>query len=294
MSLEKRLPPLDMNAIKASVRALPALPEVVFRLIRSLDDPHMDMAQLEELVGMDQGLVTRVMRIANSPFYGLLRQVGTVRDAAMVIGFGALRNLAISTATVNHFKAMQLPGDFDYHHFWVHGMSCALAADLLAQAQGEPAGVAFTAGLLHDIGRLVLASVFPAHYIGCRDYRVEHRCSVIEGEQAVVGLAHPFIGAALAEHWHFPVLVTDAIEFHHDPAQALTPMAHIVHLADGLVRQQVSLDGEGQLRLGPHLSADSWSRYGVPLSALETLKATIAQRLQAVDEALGHSLEHDS
>lgn len=283
--------PLDLKEVMVSVRALPALPEVVFRLIQSLDDPNLDLAQLEALVTMDQALVAKVLRIANSSFYGLLRQVGTVRDAAMVMGFGALRNLAIATATINHFSSLRLPPDFTYRDFWAHGMACALAAEWLALECREPEGVAFTAGLLHDMGRLVLASDYPAHYAACRQYKVTHGCGLIEAEQAVLGLTHPTIGAAMARHWHFPLLVADAIEHHHQPDRAQTPLAHLVHLADGLVREQVRLGEDGEVTLGPYLSHASWALHGPAPQALERLRHTLQERLHAIDELIGHGQE---
>lgn len=283
MSLPLPSHALNLAEVMTSVRSLPALPEVAFRLIQSLDDPRLDLTQLEQLVAVDQALVTKVLRIANSSFYGMLRQVGTVRDAAMVVGFGALRNLAIATATMNHFGVMRLPPDFAYRDFWAHSMACALAAECLAREYREPEGVAFTAGLLHDVGRLVLASAYPAHFAACRQYQADHGARLIEAEEAVLGLTHASIGAALARHWHFPLLVTDAIEHHHRPERAQTPMAHLVHLADGLVQGQLHIDADGAITLGPRLSADSWAQHGLSPEAMERVQHTLRERLAAID-----------
>lgn len=279
--------PLDLSEVMTSVRGLPAFPEVVVRLIQSLDDPNLNMAQLEHWVTMDSALVAKLLRIANSSFYGLPRQVGTVHDATLVIGFESLRNLAIATATMNHCSAMRLPPDFAYRDFWAHGMGCALAAESLAHAHREPEGIAFTAGLLHDVGRLVLASKYPEHHAACRRYKQEHACGQIAAEEAVLGLTHPAVGAAVTSHWQFPLLVTDAIEHHHQPHRAQTPMAHLVHLADGLARNQVRLDSGNDITLGPYLCAESWGLHGLPAQALEPLQRMICERLHVIDELIG-------
>lgn len=279
--------PLDLAEVMASVRHLPALPAVALRLIRSLDDPQLDLSQLEQLIGMDQALVSKVLRIANSSFYGMLRQVGTVRDAAMVVGFEALRNLAIATAMLNHLGTMRLPPAFDYRGFGHHSMGCALAAEALAREYHEPPGVAFTAGLLHDIGRLVLASQYPAHYAACRNHKAAQGCRLIDAETAVLGLTHPEIGAAVARHWHFPLLVTDAIAHHHHPQQAQTPMAHLVHLADGWVQGQLTVSADGEVTLRPPLLASSWAQHPLPAAAMVRLQQALQPRLSAIDELIG-------
>lgn len=290
MTSSNALPRLDMNGLMPSIRTLPALPEVVFQLVRSLEDPHLDLGRLEEQVEMDQALSTKLLRVANSSFYGLLRQVGTVRDAAMVLGFGALRSMAIAAATVNHFATLRLPPDFNYRAFWSHGMACGLAAELLAREHREPEGVAFTAGLIHDIGRLVLASQFPDHLEACHLHKAKTGCGLLDAEREVLGITHPQIGAALARYWHFPVMVLDAIEFHHQPELARSPVAHIVHLADGFSRGRVGVEA-GEVVLGEHISRESWAKFGVPAARLLELRQTLDSRMSALDDVLGHAGE---
>lgn len=281
---------LDLSAVMPSIRTLPALPEVVFQLVRSLEDPLLDLGRLEEQVEMDQALSTKLLRVANSSFYGLLRQVGTVRDAAMVLGFGALRSMAIAAATVNHFATLRLPPDFHYRAFWAHGMACGLAAELLAREHREPEGVAFTAGLIHDLGRLVLASEFPDHLEACHLHKAKTGCSLLDAEREVLGITHSQMGAALARYWHFPVMVVDAIEFHHQPELARSPVAQVVHLADGLSRGKVCVES-GEVALGEHISRESWARFGVPAAKLLELRQTLDSRMSALDDVLGHAGE---
>lgn len=290
MTTPSALPPIEMSGLMPMIRTLPALPELVLQLVRSLEDPHLDLGRLEEQVELDQALSTKLLRVANSSFYGLQRQVGTVRDAAMVLGFGALRSMAIATATVNHFAALRLPPGFHYRAFWAHGMACGLAAELLAREHREPEGVAFTAGLIHDIGRLVLASQFPDHLEACFLHKIKNDCSLLDAEREVLGITHAQIGAALTRYWRFPVTVTEAIEFHHQPQQARSAVVSIVHLADAMVRGRLGV-ADGEVSLGEHVSQESWSRFGVPAAQFDELRQKLDQRMSALDDVLGHGGE---
>lgn len=275
---------LDLDTAVRSVLALPVLPEVALHLIRSLDNPDLDLDTLERRIELDQALTAKVLRIANSSFYGLSRQVETVRDASMVLGFGTLRTLAIATVTINHFATLRLPQDFKHRVFWSHSLAVGLCAELLAKRLGQFEGVSFMAGLMHDIGRLVLAACFPSHLQACTAHQKTEHCDKLTAELAVLGITHAQIGAALATHWHFPVIVVEAIALHHHPDAATTPVPHLVHLADALVN--------GKLRPGPpaewnpHVSTLSWSRHGLDNAAFEDTLLTLHARMAATDDIL--------
>lgn len=275
---------LDMATAVQSVSHLPVLPEVALQLISSLDQPNLDLATLEHQIELDQALTAKVLRIANSSFYGLPRQVETVHDASMVLGFGALRTLVLATVTVNHFATLRLPASFKHRVFWTHGMAVGLCAELLAKRLNQFEGLAFMAGLMHDIGRLVLAAYFPEHLDACDSYKRAHQCDKLEAETMVLGITHPEIGAALASHWHFPVLVVEAIALHHRPDTAATPLPHLVHLADAIVHGQLRTDVA--VALSPHVSQLSWSRYGMDTAALQHLHQTLDARLAAIQHLL--------
>lgn len=284
---------LSLEGLIPSIRTLPALPEVVFQLVRSLEDPHLDLASLEEQIATDQALSTKLLRVANSSFYGLLRQVGTVRDAAMVLGFGALRSMAIATSTINHFAAQRLPPGFHYRRFWKHGLACGLAAELLAREHKEPEGIAFTGGLIHDIGRLVLACQFPDHMEACYEYKANSATSLLEAEAQVLGITHSQIGAELVKSWHFPVSVVDAVAHHHNLRDARTLMPHIVHLGEALTRGWIHTEN-GEVVLADQVCRESWSRLPLPAQRLVSLRQKLDERMATIDEILGHSTDSPS
>lgn len=156
---------LTRSQVLEAVDSLPSLPAVVLELIASLDDDDDD-ADSDVLAGkiaLDQALSAKALRLANSPFYGLRREVMSVRDAVAVLGFRTLRNLATTAALVDAFGRNGNPS-FGFLAFWRHSVGTALCARSLVSHLGMRADVAYTAGLVHDIGRLVLATRFADAY----------------------------------------------------------------------------------------------------------------------------------
>lgn len=150
------LPPLDTDSLRAAAARLPALPAVVVELVTSLDAEDVDADTLAEIISRDQILVARLLRLANSSFYGMLGRIHSIRDAIMLIGLRGVRSLAIA-ASLSGALPRECTG-LSLQHFWRHSTATAIAAQELARRNRLPADLAFIAGLLHDIGRLILAN----------------------------------------------------------------------------------------------------------------------------------------
>lgn len=279
---------LDADVLMSSIRALPPLPEVVFKLVKSLEDPRSNIGELEKQIEMDQALSTKLLRVANSSFYGLTRQVGTVRDAAVVLGFAALRSMAIAASTISHFAGQQLPPSFDYRQFWSHGMATGIASELVARECGEAEGVAFTAGLIHDIGRLALACQFPGHMQACYEYKDFSQSTLLHAESEVLGMTHAQIGATLGRHWHFPVAVVDAIENHHQPVQACTDIPHVVLIGEALATNYGVSCSEGSA-LDLQTVDNSLLHLSLSTAEITNLQSKLADRMGTIDEILSVS-----
>lgn len=148
-----------IDSLLNQIHALPSLPSLVVEILQSFDNENVDTALLARKIASDQAIVARVMRVANSPFFGLSGQIGSISEAIVVLGFNNLRGLVTSAAIINLFPN---PGkQFDLHVFWCHSIGAAVCAKLLAKHAGVDAETAFTTGLLHDIGRLVIGVYFP-------------------------------------------------------------------------------------------------------------------------------------
>lgn len=225
---------LSQEQIVARLKNLPALPTVVCELLASFSNEAMDVTQLSRQISWDQALTARLLRVANSSFYGLQSRVATINEAVVLLGFRAVRSMVLAVSVSSLFRADHCPG-FDAAAYIRHCIGVGLAARALAQQTGRNADLAFTAGILHDIGELVLASCFAEAYSQALAYREEHDCPMVVAERDILGIDHAAVGGLLADAWHFPASLHSAVAEHHAPSAATADsLADIIHVADAI------------------------------------------------------------
>ncbi|HEY0488557.1 MAG TPA: HDOD domain-containing protein [Telluria sp.] len=256
------------DEVARNIGDLPALPTIVLELIRSFEEPGIDIARLAQTISHDQALAARTLRVANSSFYGLASKVKTINQAIMVLGFDTVRALVTAGAIVH-----ALPGtgaNLDLAQFWCHSMATAVCARNLARRTRLNQEYAFLSGLLHDIGRLVLATRFPPQYAAAMAWRDLHDAWQVDAEQQVLGIDHQQAGLMLAEAWKFPAMIQCAIATHHAPAaDGLGDIASIVHVANAIVHA-LDLCGEADA-LVPPLSRAAWDSLGLDAGVLHAV-----------------------
>ena len=263
--------PLMLEEVLADIRQLPSLPAVIGELIETLDNESAGIDQLAEGIAKDQSLAARALRVANSPFYGIQHKVASIHDAIVILGFRAVGSLVTAASVTGYFSPPRgIP--FDLTRFWRHGIGAALCARALARISGVDAEAAFTAGLLHDIGVLILVTTRPAHYAQALAWRAAHDCLLVEAEQAVLGFDHAQVGEALASRWRFPADIVRAVALHHAPDGG-TGMVDVVHVAN-ILAHALDLAGDPQARVPP-LNPEAWWRLGLDQAALKALLAGI-------------------
>ncbi len=251
---------LTLDKLERKVQQLPSLSAVVTRLLTLLQDNDITMAVLTAEMSKDQGLTVRVLRIANSPFYGMSSRIDSIQQAGTLLGLHTIHGIIVAAGIIGHFPPQQDQG-FDRHSFWLHSIGTGCCAQILARHAGLDPEQAFTAGLLHDIGKLVLAAYFEDDFSHVLAWRDEHGCLIREAEESVLGFDHSEIGARVAQHWKLPKLLVNAIRFHHALPGKVTPLAELVHVADIICR---GLDiGHGGDDLIPALHPDALSRLGL-------------------------------
>jgi putative nucleotidyltransferase with HDIG domain len=267
---------LSPEDLLGGVDDLPSLPAVVMELLGSIDEEDIDMAALAKKVSGDPALTAKTLRLANSSAFALQVKATTILQAMTILGFQATRNLITAAALTGCFPAGRCPG-FNDQAFWRHSIATAACARTLARRVRFNPDYAFTAGLLHDIGRLVLVTRFPDRYRTVLLLRAEQDCDLIEAERAVLGVDHVDAGVALARHWNFSDTMVQAIAFHHQPeASGAGFLATIVHVASAVVHA-LDLAGDSD-EMVPRVSAVAWTALG--LSELAWLQAFHETELQ--------------
>ena len=252
---------VDLAPVVTSLRDLPVLPSIVLDLIHSLERDDVDVTTLAEKMSRDQALAAKLLRLANSSFYGLAAKVKTVKQAIVVLGFDSARALAVASRIIDGFSGSGCPR-VDVADFWRHSIATALCAKNLARQAGLDQDAAFIAGLLHDIGRLVLAINFPDRYAEVLDDCARNDATIYAAELRVFGLDHQRAGQMLAEAWKFPPLIQRAIGQHHAPAGAdLGDLPGVVHAANAMVHA-LELGGGRHVAV-PRLLDTAWDSLGL-------------------------------
>lgn len=249
---------LTEQDLRDKAGALPALPVVATELLASLDEDDIDVATLARHITSDQSLAARALRVANSPFYGMAGRVTTIQDAVVILGFRAVRSLVLSSLLVKAVDHVG-GGQKNSRGFWRHAVAVALCARGLARFSGTCVDTAFTAGLLHDIGRIFLAACFPEHTRAAHLRQQEMRGAFIQAEHEVLGLDHGVAGGVLARQWGFPSPIADAIARHHDPDQGdAAELTDLCHGAD-ILAHALDVDGHAHAAV-PQISGAAWAR----------------------------------
>lgn len=213
------------------------MPHVISRLLRSLDNPDIPAGKLAELIEKDQALTSRVLKVANSPFYGFSRRISTVELAIVIMGLNSIKEIVISLIVRKLFA--RGGGNIDPKQFWEYSLFCGAAARLIARKIGYPlAGEAFVAGLIHDLGIIATARILTKESSEIWHLATARDIPLTEAEQYVLGDTHAAIGAWIAEKWRLPDHLCAAVAEHHQPLdgsegkESVAPLSAIVSLAE--------------------------------------------------------------
>lgn len=202
-------------------RKLVSLPEVAIRLNELLGQPESDVCEISRLIARDPALTGRLLGIANSPWYGLSQEITSIQRAVTLLGMQQIRDLVLSTSATRAFEGIPVEV-IAVEDFWQHSLYCGLLAQALGERSGSRDGSLFIAGLLHDIGQLLLFSHYPQqmHDAILRSVEGEAPLSLVEAEASLLGTDHTEVGAALGREWRLPALFIEVMAHHHQPERA--------------------------------------------------------------------------
>ncbi len=222
-----------------SLGGLPTLPEVATKVMTLAQNPETSIQDIGKVVQTDPSLAGRILKVANSAYYGLSNQVGSLNLALVLLGMKNIITIVTSVSIFQAFKAQPGTAGFSRKEFWSHSGACAKASELLCKELGLSFdGEAFVCGLMHDIGKIVMDVVFHEDFVEV--VRIAERDSIpmYKAEEEVLGITHAMIGKWVAEKWKFPEPILHAISSHHsepfDPGQ--DSLCAVLQLADMLVK----------------------------------------------------------
>jgi len=273
-SLENRL-----KQIIGNIRNLPTPPIVFEQIQKILNNPETSVADVAAILSEDPAMSVKVLKLTNSAFYGLSREIDSVNHAVMIIGLEAVKNLVLSASVLSMFKANK--GNKEYHEkFWRHSLSTALAARVIAKdfhgGKTFNPDPAFSTGLIHDIGKMVICCFMPKEHEQVMEYLDEHKeTTEMEAEIITMGFNHAQLGRQLATTWKLPDRLADAIGYHHSPAMENQSdnFAYLINLANYVSHNGLPVDKEILSRA--KLDPETEKFFGTDDDYIERLKARL-------------------
>jgi putative nucleotidyltransferase with HDIG domain len=245
-----------------------SLPMIYTQINEAINNPRKSLADIARIVSEDSGLSARLLRIVNSAFYNFPTHIETVSRAVAIVGIQELRALAILTSVMQLFKG--IPSNLvNMESFWRHSVACGLTAKMLATHRRETnVELFFTAGILHDLGRLIMFQKEPERSLEAMMRAKDENKLLYSTEREVFGFDHAAVGRVLVQSWKLPPRVEEVVAFHHSPAAAsrFPVETSIVHVADVLTHV-MRLGNSGEPCVPP-LERSGWDSLGLSLNVL--------------------------
>jgi putative nucleotidyltransferase with HDIG domain len=219
---------------------LPTIPDIFLTVSKMLADPRTSAIDVGRAVSGDQVITSKILKLANSAFYGFAGKVNSVSHAIAVLGFSATKNVVLTTSVLSALNLKKPIEGFSLTAFWKHSAAVGAIARLVAREfYPQKCEEAFTAGLLHDIGKLILAICAPEDFANCINYATTNNCLFLNAEKEILGLNHTDIAARINLKWKLPIEIAAVITNHHksiNHSGAHAGLVGVVKLADVLAR----------------------------------------------------------
>ena len=276
--------------VQAVPRSLGSYGPVLQEIEQALQSPQCNLSTIADAIQKDPDLTARLLRLANSPFFGFASRLSTVSEAVSLLGIQQIQDMIVASSVLEQFKGV--PDQFvTKDSFWRHSLAVGIGARLLAMERRLPKpDKFFVAGLLHDVGRLVLLSQAAESARAVFELYQRERMLLRDAEKKILGYDHPQIAAELLQSWSYPPVLVQAVAFHHAPAQSVARLeAAVVHVADHLVNA-MAIGSSGEQFIPP-LDEKAWNTLGLDVAALDKIVAAVDEQILAVEEAF---LKHEN
>jgi len=218
-----------------NIKNLPTLPDIVQKLITLIQDERTSASDLSKLISYDQAISLRLLKVANSAYYGFLKEVATIQHAIVILGFEEVKRLSLGIGMLNFMNRINGDSFLIMHDLWKHSVGCSLASQIISKKIDVGSDITPTASLLHDIGKLILDSAFNTEYTSVMKKVKAENSTTLDAEKEFFGFDHADVGLWLCSKWKLPPALILPIGYHHDVEKAdqnTMLNVSIVHLAD--------------------------------------------------------------
>jgi putative nucleotidyltransferase with HDIG domain len=265
-----------------NISSIPTLPTVIERITRLLQNPKTSAEEIGKAITTDQALASKVLKLVNSAFYGFPGKISTITHAIVILGFSTIKNVVLTASIFDAFhKKGNENSEFNLEQFWMHSISCGAAAQSIAKHLGSnDKEECFIAGLLHDLGKLILCQYLPEEFTKAIKLTKTNNSLFFDSEKTLFDVTHQEIGAYLTDRWNLPKNLQYAVRYHHNPQPSRDHymITSIVHCADIFVR---ALDyGSGGDQKIPQMAENVWKSLGLANVNLNTVFAAIEDEIQ--------------
>lgn len=268
---------------------LPSLPIIYGQINETIKKPTSSAHDIGNVISKDTSLSARLLKIVNSTFYGFPSKIDTLSRAVTIVGTRQLSTLALGMNIINVFK--DIPSDLiDMKSFWEHSIGCGVAAKIIAGYKNiQNTERLFVAGLLHDIGRLILYSSVPIHARNAL-LKAKYADSLLHKEEhEIMGFDHARIGGLLLKKWQLPISLENTVKYHHTPQESRDPLEPaIVHVAD-IMTNALGMGSSGE-RFVPPLEPDAWQCIGI---SANILALAITQMDRQIEETVQYLFSYE-
>lgn len=269
----------ELQDVLDSLTDMPALPTVVARLTRLISDPRTTASDINAALSSDPGLVTKILKLVNSSYYGFSRRITTITNAVVILGFNQVRNLALSAFIFDAFASSHEGSSFDVNGFWRHSIGSAFfAAQLARSLDPKLEEDAFICGLLHDLGKFIMAQNAPKHVAMVLAQVKKQDILFNEAEKQCLAYDHAILGSLVMERWNLPETLCNVVRNHHAPLLAPEKsqiLCCVTNVADIVARAMLMGNG-GDAQI-PRLFEDVWERVGMDWGRMETVVRKVAE-----------------
>lgn len=228
---------MRLDDLLSRINDLPPMPAIALQLIEITNDPDVDMNTVARMISKDPAMTATLLRLCNSSFYGFSNKVTSIQQATSLFGLKKITRMAVTALSARYLSASTKGYDMDSGELWKHSVATASASeDLAKRIDYDDVGLAYTAGLLHDIGKIIIHEYVAESLPDIRKVAEIDDAGFMNAERQVLGFSHAEAGAVLMEKWNFPAALIEAVRFHHNPEAASIDknLCYLTQVADAI------------------------------------------------------------